>query len=289
MMNAIKLVVSLFLLVWAVAGCAGVKKEANKPVQETQTVEKKEPSIEMDHIPPTPEPIPNVDPQEPSPPAVESTPQQSPQAKFVVCLDPGHQRKANLDLEPIGPGATEKKYKVTDGTEGVATKKPEYVLSLEAAFLLKDMLEAKGMEVIMTRTSPDVNISNKERATIANEHHANLLLRIHADGSDNPNKKGFAVLTPAEDNPYTKAIYATSLTASQYIVKRVKENEKVQVNGIMFRGDLSGFNWAQVPGVLLELGFMSNPDEDRKLSDKAYLTALLQSVAQGVEDYRKQQ
>ncbi|WP_336969366.1 N-acetylmuramoyl-L-alanine amidase, partial [Bacillus cereus] len=204
-----------------------------------------------------------------------------------VVIDPGHQQKANLNLEPIGPGATTQKYKVTDGTTGVVTKKREAVLVLEMAFVLKEKLEAKGMQVLMTRTSQDVDISNKERATLANDHKANLFLRLHADGSENPNQSGFAVLTPAEGSPYTKEIYAESLQISQTIVKKMRENQQVKVNGIKFRDDLSGFNWSKVPGVLLELGFMSNYEEDKKLSDPQYVNSLLQSVTDSVDEYRK--
>ncbi|KEK24496.1 N-acetylmuramoyl-L-alanine amidase [Bacillus gaemokensis] len=208
------------------------------------------------------------------------------QGKFLVVIDPGHQEKANLNLEPIGPGATKQKYKVTDGATGVVTKKRESVLALEAAFILKEKLEAKGIQVLMTRTTHDVDISNKERATFANDHQANLFLRLHADGSENPAQKGFAVLAPAEENNYTKGIYTESLQISQVIVKKMKETGQVKVNGVQFRDDLSGFNWSKVPGVLLELGFMSNPEEDRKLSDPKYLHSLLQSVTDSVEEYR---
>ncbi|OPD45464.1 N-acetylmuramoyl-L-alanine amidase [Bacillus thuringiensis] len=209
------------------------------------------------------------------------------QGKFLVVIDPGHQQKANLNLEPIGPGATTQKYKVTDGTTGVVTKKREAVLVLEMAFLLKEKLEAKGIQVLMTRISQDVDISNKERATFANNHKANLFLRLHADGSENPNQSGFAVLTPAEGGPYTKEIYAESLQISQTIVNKMRENQQVKVNGIKFRDDLSGFNWSKVPGVLLELGFMSNYEEDKKLSDPQYVNSLLQSVTDSVDAYRK--
>lgn len=209
------------------------------------------------------------------------------QGKFLVVIDPGHQQKANLNLEPIGPGATTQKYKVTDGTTGIVTKKRESVLVLEMAFILKEKLEAKGIQVLMTRTSHEVDISNKERATFANDHKANLFLRLHADGSENPNQSGFAVLTPAEGNQYTKEIYAESLQISQTIVNKMRENHQVKVNGIKFRDDLSGFNWSKVPGVLLELGFMSNPEEDKKLSDPQYVNSLLQSVADSVDEYRK--
>lgn len=176
---------------------------------------------------------------------------------------------------------------MTDGTTGVVTKKREAVLVLEMAFVLKEKLEAKGIQVLMTRTSQDVDISNKERATFANNHKANLFLRLHADGSENPNQSGFAVLTPAEGSPYTKEIYAESLQISQMIVNKMRENQQVKVNGIKFRDDLSGFNWAKVPGVLLELGFMSNHEEDKKLSDPQYVNSLLQSVTDSIDAYQK--
>ncbi|MED0947564.1 N-acetylmuramoyl-L-alanine amidase [Bacillus mobilis] len=261
------------------------KKEEPQAVQTTEQVEHKQEEVpteekkeEATPVQPTEQPLQNNEQK------VESNEKQG---KFLVVIDPGHQQKANLNLEPIGPGAATQKYKVTDGTTGVVTKKREAVLVLEMAFVLKEKLEAKGIQVLMTRTSQDVDISNKERATFANDHKANLFLRLHADGSENPNQSGFAVLTPAEGSPYTKEIYAESLQISQTIVNKMRENQQVKVNGIKFRDDLSGFNWSKVPGVLLELGFMSNPEEDKKLSDSQYVNSLLQSVTDSVEEYRK--
>ncbi|TCW56548.1 N-acetylmuramoyl-L-alanine amidase [Bacillus thuringiensis] len=261
------------------------KKEEPQAVQTNEQVEQKQEEVlakekkeEATPVQPAEQPLQNNEQK------VESNEKQG---KFLVVIDPGHQQKANLNLEPIGPGATTQKYKVTDGTTGVVTKKREAVLVLEMASVLKEKLEAKGIQVLMTRTSQDVDISNKERATFANDHKADLFLRLHADGSENPNQSGFAVLTPAEGSPYTKDIYAESLQISQTIVNKMRENHQVKVNGIKFRDDLSGFNWAKVPGVLLELGFMSNPEEDKKLSDPQYVNSLLQSVTDSVEEYRK--
>ncbi|WP_142327334.1 N-acetylmuramoyl-L-alanine amidase [Bacillus thuringiensis] len=254
------------------------KNEESQVEQRQEEVSAEEKKEETTTVPPIEQPVQNNEQK------VESNEKQG---KFLVVIDPGHQQKANLNLEPIGPGATTQKYKVTDGTTGVVTKKREAVLVLEMAFLLKEKLEAKGIQVLMTRTSQDVDISNKERATFANNHKANLFLRLHADGSENPNQSGFAVLTPAEGSPYTKEIYAESLQISQMIVNKMRENQQVKVNGIKFRDDLSGFNWSKVPGVLLELGFMSNHEEDKKLSDPQYVNSLLQSVTDSVDAYRK--
>ncbi|MEI2308711.1 N-acetylmuramoyl-L-alanine amidase [Bacillus nitratireducens] len=266
---------------------APVEKQQEEPqaIQTNEQVEYKQEEVpaeekkeETTPVQPTEQPLQNNEQK------VESNEKQG---KFLVVIDPGHQQKANLNLEPIGPGAATQKYKVTDGTTGVVTKKRESVLVLEMAFLLKEKLEAKGIQVLMTRTAHEVDISNKERATFANDHKANLFLRLHADGSENQNQSGFAVLTPAEGSPYTKEIYAESLQISQTIINKMRQNHQVKVNGIKFRDDLSGFNWSKVPGVLLELGFMSNPEEDKKLSDPQYVNSLLQSVTDSVDEYRK--
>ncbi|HHT7239893.1 MULTISPECIES: N-acetylmuramoyl-L-alanine amidase [Bacillus] len=262
-----------------------VKKEEPQAIQ---TIEQAEPKQE--EVPTTEKKeavLPEQQTEQPAQNNEKKVESNEKQEKFLVVIDPGHQQKANLNLEPIGPGATTQKYKVTDGTAGVVTKKRESVLVLEMAFILKEKLEAKGIQVLMTRTSHEVDISNKERATFANDHKANLFLRLHADGSENPNQSGFAVLTPAEGNQYTKEIYAESLQVSQTIVNKMRGNHQVKVNGIKFRDDLSGFNWSKVPGVLLELGFMSNPEEDKKLSDPQYVNSLLQSVTDSVDEYRK--
>ena len=204
---------------------------------------------------------------------------------FVVVIDPGHQAKANLELEPIGPGAKETKYKVTGGTTGVLTKKPEYVLTLEASNLLKDLLEKKGFKVFLTRSSHDVNISNRERAEIANRQGADLFVRIHADGSENPKTRGFSVLVPGKENPYTTVIYEDSYKAAQMIIANIAKEVPLHQNGIFFRNDMSGFNWSKVPVVLLEIGFMTNPEEDKKLSEDVYLTNLMKLLASGIEQY----
>lgn len=206
---------------------------------------------------------------------------------FLVYIDPGHQSQANLEKEPIGPGSAETKIKVSGGTSGVVTKKPEYKLTLEASMILKQLLEEKGITVKLTRSSDNVDISNRERAELANNSKADLHVRIHADGSENASVKGFSVLTPAEDNSYTKSIYQSSLQASQAILTEVKKDQFVEADGIRYRSDLSGFNWSTVPVTLVELGYMTNPEEDRNLSDQGYLTKLMNHIADGIAEYEE--
>ncbi|WP_345240394.1 N-acetylmuramoyl-L-alanine amidase [Pontibacillus salipaludis] len=205
---------------------------------------------------------------------------------FVICIDPGHQKHANTEQEPIGPGATKTKFKVTGGTTGVATNKPEYVLNLEASILLKERLEKKGFTVVMTRMTHDVDLSNKQRAAIANQAKADLFIRIHADGSQNPDQSGFSVLVPSKDSTRTRGLFEQSEKAAIEMIRHIEETNLTRVNGITYRGDITGFNWSNVPVILPELGFMTNAKDDQNLSDPRYLRELMQGIADGVESYR---
>ena len=85
-----------------------------------------------------------------------------------VCIDPGHQLRGNSQLEPVAPGSSTRKPKVSSGAQGVATRKNEYQLTLEVGLKLRDALQAKGYKITMIRDKNEVNISNKERAEKAN-------------------------------------------------------------------------------------------------------------------------
>lgn len=206
--------------------------------------------------------------------------------KYTICIDPGHQEKGDSNLEPIGPGASSKKARVSSGTTGVATKKPEYKLNLEASIVLKNILEGKGYNVVMTRESHDVNISNAERAIFGNEKKSDMVVRIHADSLDNSSKTGASILVPQKDGKYTSTIYEASSKCAD-LIKNELEKMNIKINGIFERGDLTGFNWSKVPVVLIEMGFMSNYNEDLMMSNPEYQRKMMQSVADGIEIYLK--
>ncbi|MCM3737539.1 GW domain-containing glycosaminoglycan-binding protein [Bacillus cytotoxicus] len=208
--------------------------------------------------------------------------------KRLIFIDPGHQVRGDLSQERVSPSSDETKYKVTYGTQGVATKKSEYQLTLETSFILKEELEKRGFAVMMSRTTHDVNISNIQRAEMANNANAALTVRVHADGSeDSDTVRGFSVLTP-DNTQDTHNIYQDSLRASQTILNTAKANGiNIHGSGVYKRSDLTGFNWSKTPVTLLEMGFMSNPDEDRQLSDRNYQRRLMSLVADGIAQYFK--
>ena len=207
--------------------------------------------------------------------------------KYVVCLDPGHQTKGNPALEEIAPNSDKKKAKVTTGTRGVVTKKYESELMLEIALKLKTSLENKGYKVIMTRTTNDVNISNVERALFANKNKVTLYIRLHADGSENKNTYGASVLTSSPKNKYTEKTQKESEKFSKVLLEEYVKSTGAKNRGVIYRDDLTGTNWAEVTNTLIELGFMSNEDEDKKLSDDKYQDKIIDGLVNGIEKYLK--
>lgn len=205
---------------------------------------------------------------------------------FTVCIDAGHQAKGDPRGEPIAPGSLQKKARVSSGTSGVATKKAEYQVNLEAAQILKAILEAKNYQVVMTRQTHDINISNAERAEVANKARADMTIRLHCDSIANAGKRGVVLLVPAQKGKYTQALYEPSYKYAK-LLQQSLQSQGIKVNGIFERNDITGFNWSKVPVVIFEMGFMSNWTEDKMLSDKAYQTKLMQAAADALELYKR--
>jgi len=203
---------------------------------------------------------------------------------FVVCIDPGHQAHSNSTPEPIGPGAKATKPSVSGGATGVSTGIPESELALQISMNLKARLEARGVKVVMTRTTNDVNLSNSQRAAIANRAKANLFVRVHCDGSTSSAASGVSTLYPA-DNTWTHAILADSRAAAKLVQTSVVQATGAVDRGAVQRSDLSGFNWAKVPSVLIEAGFLSNRVEDKLISSPHYQDRLATGMTDGIMAY----
>ncbi len=207
---------------------------------------------------------------------------------YIVCIDPGHQAKSDLRQEPIGPGATETKDRVRGGATGVATRMPEYELVLQISMNLKARLEAAGVTVVMVRETNDVNISNSERATMANEAGADLFVRVHADGSTDSNIAGLSVLYPGK-NQWTGPIVEPSVRAATAVHDATVAATGAVSRGTVARTDLSGFNWSKVPAILVECGFVTNPVEDKLLASPHYQDKLAEGMTNGILTYLKGQ
>jgi N-acetylmuramoyl-L-alanine amidase len=184
----------------------------------------------------------------------------------VVVIDPGHDERANLQTEPIGPGSPTRKIKDGGGTHGVVTGTREADLVLDVALRLRALLRRAGVSVVKTRSrTAGASMGNIARARIANEAGAALFLRVHADGHPESAVRGTHILVPALRKGWTDDVYRASSRAASLVQPELVSALGFPDRGISEHTDFTGFNWADVPVILVELGFMTNPVEDRAL------------------------
>lgn len=210
--------------------------------------------------------------------------------KKVVAIDPGHQG-SNIDMsdtEPIGPGASEMKAKASTGTQGRFSGVPEYELNLEISLLLRDELEERGYEVIMTREDNDTAISNAQRATLAYEQGGDIFLRIHANGLDDSSVSGALAMVPSPQNPYVGDLAEESYALADCILSAYCDKAGFGSLGIQYYDDMTGINWSKLPVMILEMGFMTNESDDWRMEDASVQALMAEGIADGIDAYFQQ-
>ena len=195
----------------------------------------------------------------------------------LICLDPGHGTvpAVGAQREPIGPGSGVLKIKDPGGAPG------EAAVVLQIARRTRALLLRRGLRVAMTRTTARYRGGNVARARFCNARGAALMLRIHADGSTNTRLRGVSTLYPAYRRGWTDDIYRRSVRAARVVHRALVRSTHAPDLGLRRRSDLTGFNWANVPAILVECGFMTNPADRRLLRSAAYQQRAARGLAAG--------
>lgn len=204
-----------------------------------------------------------------------------PSSMKTVVIDPGHGPGGNSEKEAQSPYSSIMKIKDGGGAEGINSKTPEYIITMNVALKLKNLLEANGINVVMTKNDINLAPGNIERADVGNNNSADLSIRIHCDSADASSAKGASMLVPAPVG-YAENIAGISRTYGEIILNNLVSTVGMYNRGVIERSDLTGFNWSKVPVVLIEMGFLSNPEEDNLLNSDSYQEKLAQGLCNGI-------
>ena len=206
---------------------------------------------------------------------------------YIVCIDPGHSSvMPSFGSEPLGPGSGEYKSADTSGTHGNASGLAEYELTLQIGLALRDELEKRGYEVVLTREDNKTPVSCVERAAVATDAGADIFVRLHANGSGNPSTIGAMGLCITPTNAFHPELYKDSRMLTDDILNTYREVTGIENGGGVWETDtMSGNNWSTVPATILEMGFMTSPEEDQWMADPENQVKMVKGIADGIDLY----
>lgn len=215
--------------------------------------------------------------------AEENEPAALPLEGKIIVIDAGHGKNSYNKEEKIAPDSDETKIAFASGTAG--KNQTEEELNLSVALILQKSLEDLGAKVHMTRTAHESDMTNIDRAEFANELGADISVKIHADGSNDGSVHGVSVLVPGSKHISDGELLSESKKAGELVLEGIVDATGAYNRGISVRDDLTGFNWTKVPIILVEMGFMTNPDEDALMESPEYQKKMAGGIARGLLRY----
>jgi len=167
---------------------------------------------------------------------------------------------------------------------GARVKNPyceEKMLALQTAYITKKYLEEKGYRVSLTRAR-DYFLPLQRRVFIANHGKANIFVSIHFNSCPSQNVEGIEIFYyPSKKN--WKRTGQSKKLASLVLSKTISET-KASSRGVK-EGNFFVIRETKIPAILIEGGFLTHPQERKRLKQRAHLEKIAKGIAKGVDRY----
>ncbi len=266
-------IIAVLLIITVILGIITVVKDGKRGKDPDKTVLTGTP-VPTSAVSGTPTPEPTVTPT-PTPTKV----------LHKIALDAGQQLNEDKKKEAVGPGSSDTVNRMSYGATSVTNKMREYEWNLIMTKLVKDELVKRGYEVYMIRETHDVNISNSERALKANESGAEIFVGIQADSSDTPGVSGAYAQAPKSSNKFIPDLYSECRSLAETIMDEIKKTTERDTRGIIESNNVAEINYSKIPVTILQLGYMSNAEEDALLQTDSYRQKLCKAICDGIDKY----
>ena len=161
----------------------------------------------------------------------------------------------------------------TSGLDGTLEK----TVTLDVARRVHDGLEAEGATVVMTR-SDDRFVSLETRASMCNKARAGLFVSIHANGFHEPGVRGFEVYY------FNGAPSSNGVEAAEAIQAALHDALETRDRGVR-NADFSVLAATQCPAVLVEVGYLTNPEEGARLAQDEYRQRIADALVAAIVAY----
>lgn len=281
---AILLVVTVVLGIMTAVKDSKENKEKNQNITSTTLTPSPTPSSSASGnltVTPSPEPTATPTPEPTEAPLVTGG--------HKIAIDPGQQKSQMTEEEPVGPGATATTAKMSYGATSTTTGKREYEWSLVFAKRLEAELLARGYEVVLTREEHDVKISNAERARFVNASGAEVYLSIQADAASNLDAKGIYTQIPSKNNAFVGKLYDDCRRLAKELQNNLIAETGTKDRGVQENDKVPAINYSEVPVAVLQLGFMSNVEEDTNLWSESYQDKMIKAICDSIDTYFREQ
>lgn len=195
---------------------------------------------------------------------------------YINPLSPPYKLKKGLIVIDPGHGGDD------FGTQSSSNPKyHEKSLNLVTAGFLNNYLRQMGYQTLMTR-STDVFIPLTTRASFANERLSTVFVSVHFNSAPNPEAHGIEVFYYQSDQNKTRS--KDSQDFAKTVLNKVLEMTKAKSRGVK-AGNFAVIRETHMPAILIEGGFLTNPEEMAKIKQPEYVQRLAWGIAQGIDTY----